>query len=60
MAISDILIELYVCESLQLRVEKLVGIKGEDTCKEQLEMMRVYINDAADKIHKFENHLRKS
>ncbi len=49
---ADMLIEVYVCESLQLRVEKLVGIRGEEACKEQLEMMRVYLNDAADKIHK--------
>jgi len=53
MAISDIIIEIYVCESLQLRVEKLVGMRGEEACKEHLEIMRVYINDAADKIHKY-------
>jgi alkylation response protein AidB-like acyl-CoA dehydrogenase len=53
MAIADILIEIYVCESLQLRVEKLVGIRGEEACKEHLEIMRVYINDASDKINKF-------
>ena len=52
MNLADMIIELYVCESLQLRVEKLVNLRGEDACKEQLEMMRVYINDASDKIHK--------
>ena len=52
MNIADMMIELYVCESIQLRVEKLVGIKGADACKEQIEMMRVYINDASDKINK--------
>jgi len=52
MNLADMIIELYVCESLQLRVEKLVKMRGEDACKEQLEMMRVYLNDAADKIHK--------
>ncbi len=52
MNIADMLIELYVSESLQLRVEKMVELKGADACKEQLEMMRVYINDAADNIHK--------
>jgi len=50
MNLADMLIELYVSESLQLRVEKLVGLRGEDSCKEQLDMMRVYINDAAEKI----------
>lgn len=52
MNIADMLIELYVCESLQLRVEKAVQLKGEAACKEQLEIMRVYINDASDRMHK--------
>lgn len=52
MNIADMLIDLYVAESLQLRVEKLVGIKGEANCTEQLDMMRVYLYDAADRINK--------
>ena len=52
MNLADMIIETYVCESVLLRVEKLVGMRGEAACKEQLDMMRVYINDAADKIHK--------
>ena len=52
MNLADMLIELYVSESVQLRVEKLVGIRGEDACKEQLDIMRVYINDAAELIAK--------
>jgi alkylation response protein AidB-like acyl-CoA dehydrogenase len=52
MNIADMLIEVYVSESVQLRVEKAVTLKGEAACKEQLEIMRVYINDAADRIHK--------
>ena len=52
MNLADMLIELYVSESLQLRVEKLVGQRGEETCKEQLDIMRVYVNDAAEKIAK--------
>jgi alkylation response protein AidB-like acyl-CoA dehydrogenase len=52
MNIADMYIETYVAESLQLRVEKLVSQRGEEACKEQLEMMRVYVHDAADKIAK--------
>ncbi len=52
MNIADMLIDLYVSESLQLRVEKLVSMKGEVACKEQIDMMRVYLNDAADRINK--------
>ncbi|MEN0055384.1 MAG: acyl-CoA dehydrogenase family protein [Mucilaginibacter sp.] len=52
MYLADMLIELYVSESLQLRVEKLVALTGENAVKEQLDMMRVYINDAAVNIAK--------
>jgi alkylation response protein AidB-like acyl-CoA dehydrogenase len=52
MCLADMLIELYVSESLQLRVEKLAGLKGENACREQLDMVRVYINDAAEHIAK--------
>jgi alkylation response protein AidB-like acyl-CoA dehydrogenase len=50
MSLADMLIELYVSESIQLRVEKLVGMRGEEACALQLDMMRVYINDAAERI----------
>lgn len=52
MNLADMIIELYVSESIQLRVEKLVNLRGEAACTEQLAMMKVYINDAADKIAK--------
>ena len=52
MNLADMLIELYVSESTQLRVEKLVGIRGEEACAVQLDIMRVFINDAAEKIAK--------
>lgn len=52
MNIADMLIEIYVSESLQLRVEKLVSMRGEEACREQIDIMQVYINDAADRINK--------
>ncbi|MDF2438033.1 MAG: acyl-CoA dehydrogenase [Bacteroidota bacterium] len=52
MNVADMIIETYVCESVLLRVEKLISLKGEEACKEQIAMMKVYINDAADRIHK--------
>jgi len=52
MNIADMLIDLYVSESVQLRVEKLVSMHGEKNCQEQIDIMRVYINDAADRINK--------
>jgi len=50
MNVADMIMETYVSESVLLRVEKLVGMKGESNCAEQLAIMRVYINDACDKI----------
>ena len=50
MNIADMAIETYVAESVLLRTEKLVSMRGEETCAAQLAMMRVYVNDACDKI----------
>lgn len=52
MSIADMLIETYVAESMQLRVEKLAAAKGAESCGAQIDMMRVYLYDAADRIHK--------
>lgn len=52
MNLADMLIETYVSESLQLRVEKLVGQRSEAAVAEQIDMMQVYVRDAADKIFK--------
>jgi alkylation response protein AidB-like acyl-CoA dehydrogenase len=49
---ADMIIELYTAESVQLRVEKLVSIRGEEACALQIDMMRCTIYDAADKIAK--------
>jgi alkylation response protein AidB-like acyl-CoA dehydrogenase len=53
MNVADMIIQVYTVESLQLRVEKLVAKRGEDACKVQLDMMRLSIYDAADRINKF-------
>lgn len=51
MYLADMLIDLYVSESLLLRVEKLVSLQGEEAAKDKTEMARVYIFDAAQRIH---------
>jgi alkylation response protein AidB-like acyl-CoA dehydrogenase len=48
MYIADMAIHTYVAESVMLRVEKLVSMKGEEACKEYIDMMKVTFNDAAD------------
>jgi len=52
MNISDIITDCYQAESLLLRVKKLVETKGEEACKEQIAICKVFFYDAADRIHK--------
>ena len=48
MNLADMLIEGYVAESVILRVEKLVGIRGEENCKHEIDMARVFLNHAVE------------
>lgn len=50
MNIADVIGYIYVAESIILRVEKLVKLKGEEACKGQLDMMRIYLYQAVDKV----------
>jgi alkylation response protein AidB-like acyl-CoA dehydrogenase len=50
MNISDMIIDTYVAESTLLRVEKLISMKGESGNEAQLNMMRLTVNSACDKI----------
>lgn len=50
MDISDMIIQTYVAESTVLRTEKLVAMRGEEACGVQLEMMRVFLWNAAESI----------
>ena len=53
MNISDMIIETYVAESVLLRVEKLTNSKNKAKISEQIDIMNVYLYDAADMINKF-------
>lgn len=46
MNLADMLIEGYIAESVLLRVEKLISIKGEANCEIEKAMAIVYLNDA--------------
>lgn len=49
MACADIIIEVYVAESALLRLEKLVGVKGEDAVSLQKDMVMVNLHNAVAK-----------
>ena len=51
MNISDMLIELFACESVLLRAEKLVSVKGEAACSLQIDIAKTYISDALERIN---------
>jgi alkylation response protein AidB-like acyl-CoA dehydrogenase len=53
MNIADMAIQTYNAESVLLRVMKLVDKKGEAACGDQIDIMRTYLYDAADKVNKF-------
>ncbi|AKD02487.1 acyl-CoA dehydrogenase family protein [Pontibacter korlensis] len=48
MSIADMAIKTYVAESTLLRVEKLVSQKGEEAVANQIDIVRVTVNDAVD------------
>jgi alkylation response protein AidB-like acyl-CoA dehydrogenase len=51
MNIADMAIDTYLAESMLLRVKKLANIKGIDAVADQMDMLRVFVNDAADRIY---------
>lgn len=50
MNIADMIIETYAAESTILRTEKLVGVRGEKACEAQIDMARVYLVEAVNKL----------
>lgn len=51
MNLADVMIEIYASESAILRTEKLVSMKGEAACKNQIAMTQTYLSEAVDKIN---------
>jgi hypothetical protein len=51
MNLADILIGIYTAESALLRAEKLVSVRGEEACQDQIDITKTYINSVADSIY---------
>ena len=49
---ADMIIDTYLAESIMLRVEKLVAIKGEEACAVQIEMVKAFFYEASHRINK--------
>ena len=50
MNIADMAIKTYIAESVMLRAEKLVALRGEAAAQIYIDIMRVTFNDVADKL----------
>jgi alkylation response protein AidB-like acyl-CoA dehydrogenase len=53
MNIADMAIETFNAESALLRVVKLVDQRGETACQFEMDIVRTYLYDAADKVNKY-------
>lgn len=49
MNLADMLIEVYIAESVILRVEKMMSIKGEASCEIEKTMAIIYLHEAVEK-----------
>jgi alkylation response protein AidB-like acyl-CoA dehydrogenase len=49
MNLADMLIEGYVAESVLLRVEKLIGVRGEKACEIEIAIAMIYLHYAIEK-----------
>lgn len=52
MNIADISMYTYLAESVLLRVDKMIQMKGEEACKEEIAIVKTYFYDVADYINK--------
>lgn len=52
MNIADMSIYTYMAESVLLRVQQMISLKGEENCQEQIAIAKTYFYDIADKINK--------
>ena len=50
-SLADMLIQAYVAESTLLRVMKLVEQKGQEACSLQIDILRTFLQEAADAIY---------
>ncbi|WP_266362569.1 acyl-CoA dehydrogenase family protein [Tellurirhabdus rosea] len=51
MSLADMVIEVYAAESVLLRVEKLIGIKGEESVSLQRDMAIAYLHEAVERVN---------
>ncbi len=53
MNIADMSIQTFTAESALLRLMKLADLRGADKCAHEMDIVKTYIYDAADKVNKY-------
>jgi hypothetical protein len=56
MSLTDMLIEVYTSESAILRTQKLATMKSETELQPYVDMTRVYVSDAMERINVYGKH----
>jgi alkylation response protein AidB-like acyl-CoA dehydrogenase len=56
MNITDMLIEVFACESAYLRTKKLAGIKSAEDLQPYVDMTKIYVSDALERINNYGKH----
>lgn len=51
MNVADMVIDVFVAESLLLRLQKLVSMKSESACGLELDILRVYMSEVNDRVN---------
>jgi len=52
MDVADMMIEVYALESTLLRTEKLIDTRGEEACAQYINMAKLYMHMAVEKVNK--------
>ncbi|HUM51017.1 MAG TPA: acyl-CoA dehydrogenase family protein [Chitinophagales bacterium] len=60
MNVADMLAAVYSMESTVLRTQKLIAIRGEAACATQIDMTKVFISDALEKLNTDGKHALQS
>ena len=50
MYLADMMMDIYVAESVILRVEKLISLRGQEACAAQIDIAKVFVSDANERI----------
>jgi alkylation response protein AidB-like acyl-CoA dehydrogenase len=60
MNLADMLAEVYTIESTVLRTQKLIAVNGEAACITQIDMAKIFISDALERVNLHGKHCLQS